>query len=66
MKKFIQRIEKASGLDHREIAEHIGVTPSAVSNYRNGVREPRPWVAKRLLKLARRHGLEMSFDDIYC
>lgn len=43
MKDFCVRLiesRKTSGLSQREVAEEVGITPSAYANYEHGTREP--------------------------
>lgn len=46
------------------IGSELGVTQGNISFYEKGQTVP-PDVARKLIELARRHGLELSFDHIY-
>lgn len=48
-----------------ELAAAVGVTQSAVSQYERGDSQITPNVARRLIELAREHGVKATFDDIY-
>lgn len=61
----VREIRERLGLTQGAMADGIGVTQSNVSHYEQGRQQIPPDVARRLIALARRHGHELTFDDIY-
>ena len=50
------------GISGAELAESVGVEPSAISNYRSGIRKPRPEIAIRIVAATKG---EVSLSDLY-
>lgn len=61
----VQQIRQRLGMTQAELAAAVGVTQSAVSQYERGDSQITPNVARRLIELAREHGVKATFDDIY-
>ena len=40
IKERLKRLRKENGVSHKEVADYIGVSVSAYSNYEQGIREP--------------------------
>lgn len=40
MNKILKELRKEKGVSQKEVAQAIGVTPSAYGNYEQGTREP--------------------------
>ena len=65
MKNNIKRIRSKLGLSRKDLADALGVTVGAISNYENGIRFPRPLICSKLINLAKHHRLKISIEDIY-
>jgi len=55
----LKRWRQETGLDARELAEQIGVTPSWVSKIERGLGRPKPSLAKRIAKALGKPYLEV-------
>ncbi len=51
MGKKLKELRKAQNLSQKQVADKIGVTLSAYSNYEQGIREPSYDILKKLCKL---------------
>lgn len=40
IKERLKRLRKENGVSQKEVADHIGLSVSAYSNYEQGIREP--------------------------
>lgn len=56
----LRKLRKDAGLSQQEVAENIGVTKMAVSNYEQGIRVPRDAVKVRLDDL-----FEQSIQELF-
>lgn len=56
----LRELRKDAGLSQQEVAEKIGVTKMAVSNYEQGIRVPRDAVKVRLADL-----FEQSIQELF-
>jgi transcriptional regulator with XRE-family HTH domain len=65
MKTAIKKIREELGLSQAELAICLGKTPGAISNYENFVRQFNIETAYQLIKLARKHGLTKTLEDIF-
>ena len=61
----ILSIRERLAMSQSDFAEAISVTQGNVSHYECGRQEVPPAVARRVIDLAKSHGLGVSFDDIY-
>lgn len=61
----IKAIRNRLGLTQTDLAKAFGQSKSNVSHYESGKQELPPVNARKLIDLARQHGCELSFDDIY-
>lgn len=62
----IMKIREELGLKRSELAKEIGLTSrTAIYNYEIGIRVMPVKTAKKLIKLAKRHGIEIDLDYIY-
>jgi len=61
----IKQIRERLGLSQASLAAAIGVRQSSVSNYERGTQQVSPDVARRVITVAREHGISLTFDDVY-
>lgn len=61
----IQQIRARLKLSQGVLAPAIGVSPSLLSHYERGKCNIPPEAAGRLIRVARTHGLLVSYDHIY-
>lgn len=54
----LKRARERAGLTQREVADALGITPQAVSQYEGGKRVPRPAVLERMARL---YGVSLGF-----
>ena len=53
---------KTYGITWEEFADRIGVVPSSIYNYTQGIRKPRPDIANRIVEETRNL---VSYADLY-
>lgn len=58
----LRELRKDAGLSQQEVAEKIGVTKMAVSNYEQGIRVPRDAVKVRLADLFEQNIQELFYS----
>lgn len=58
----IKNIRYALCLEQQELAEKLGITMAAVSNYERGKRMPRIPIIRKLRDLAKANGIELSLE----
>lgn len=61
----IASIRKSLGLSQAALAKGLDLGQSAISQFERGECEPTVAVARRLIKFAKEHGLEVTFETIY-
>jgi transcriptional regulator with XRE-family HTH domain len=61
----IQKIRERLGLSQRDFADMIGVWQSAISHYENERNNVSPDVARRMIDVAAKRGIHITFDEIY-
>lgn len=61
----IKNIRNRLGLSQIEFAYEIGVSQGNISHYECQRQEVPPVVARRVIEVAREHGVVVMFDDIY-
>ena len=59
-----QRFRSQTGVSQTELALELGLGQSAISGYESGD-IPAPKVAVNFVKLAKRHKVRMSLDEVY-
>lgn len=53
------------GISQSQLATELGMTQSNVSHLERGCHPVSPAVACRIIELARRNGLSLTFNDLY-
>lgn len=62
---MIKEIREKLNLSQSELAIEIGVTQGYISHIENGRNETRRDFAEKLIGVARKRGLEISYNDIF-
>jgi DNA-binding XRE family transcriptional regulator len=65
MNSSIKKIRKKLGISQIMFGKAIGVSTSAIANYENDFRKPRPEIAFKILDFAKSKGLKLNLEDIY-
>ena len=62
---FIKQVREKFGMTKKQFADAVGVKRSAIWNYENGIRQPRPNIAKNIIKFVNSRGFKKTLEDIY-
>jgi len=65
MDNIFQRIRHHARFDQNELAECLGITQGAITNYECGIRSPTVANAYKYLDFARLRGYYATLEDIY-
>lgn len=57
--------ESILGVKRKTLAEALKITPMAISNYENNLRDPEIPIAHRMVQYAQKLGKKITLDDIY-
>lgn len=60
----IKNLRKKLCVSQSQLAREIGITPSMISCYERGTREPSYSTVKKLIELAKKNKINLNFDDI--
>lgn len=58
-------LRKRLGLSQKELANQIGKSQGTISNVELGIQDLMPEDARQVICIARKHGIDITFDDIY-
>ena len=61
----IKEVRERLGMSQASFAEAIGVSQGNISHYECQRQDVSPDVARRIIAAARKHGVSVSFDNIY-
>jgi putative transcriptional regulator len=61
----VRHLRKTLNLSQMRLAEAIGVTQSALSQYETGACDPLIETARRLISFAAPRGFEWTLEDVY-
>ena len=61
----LKAIRKKLNLTQAELAKLIGCTQGNIGHYENKNQTIKPEVAQRIVSVAKEHGLEITYEDIY-
>ncbi|MDR0251507.1 MAG: helix-turn-helix transcriptional regulator [Burkholderiales bacterium] len=61
----IKDMRKRLGWSQAKLAAEIGVTQANVGHYESERHEPSPPVARRIVSVGNKNGVQISFDTIY-
>lgn len=59
----IKKIRTTLCYEQRELGELIGVSTQCISNWENGLREPRTRHKRKLLEIAKEHKIKVKVED---
>lgn len=59
----IKRFRMELGLNHKEFAKLLKVNPSTISHYESGRRHPLWPTIKKIVALAKKHGVALKYED---
>lgn len=72
MKAFIMNVDKnlkelraRLGMTQLKFALAIGMTPTTIAKYETGERLPPIKTILKIIKLAKKHGIDIRIEDIY-
>lgn len=65
MNSLITSLRERIGLSKKEMAQWLQITRSGLHNYETGRRSPRPYIAHRIIGLAKLYGINLTLEDIY-
>jgi DNA-binding transcriptional regulator YiaG len=65
MSNAIEKLRNNLGMSRKDFAKYLKTSVGAVSNYEYGTRLPKPSITYKIIDLASRHGISISFEDIY-
>ncbi|MDE1488727.1 helix-turn-helix domain-containing protein [Xenorhabdus bovienii] len=61
----IKKYRKMAKLKQKDLAELVGLTPSAISHYETGIRVPDINISKRLIRALEIQGVKCSLDQLF-
>ncbi len=62
---MLRQIRYSIGFSQAQLAKALDVSQSAITHIETGKRIPSPSLARRIVRLATKYGVECSMDDIY-